>query len=141
MLTPLRSATLLSLVFAAFSSLRFVVKSRTTSVVAQLFRPGDQGAVAGNLVMLDRLGIGDNGGVQDGLVFNLACGRIGLLDQAINRRAVGAFRLLTEVCEDLVETLDLVLRINHVRLEAGLRVGICRSSAIFGMAFVSCCSA
>ena len=29
--TPLRSATLLSLVFAAFSSLRFVVNSRTTS--------------------------------------------------------------------------------------------------------------
>ena len=31
LLTPLRSATLLSLVFAAFSSLRFVVNSRTTS--------------------------------------------------------------------------------------------------------------
>ena len=29
--TPLRSATLLSLVFAAFSSLRFVVSNRTTS--------------------------------------------------------------------------------------------------------------
>ena len=40
--------------------------------------------------------------------------------------AVGAFRLLTELCEDLVETLDLVLRIDHVRLEAGVQVGICR---------------
>ena len=36
------------------------------------------------------------------------------------------FGCLTELGEDLVETLDLVLRIDHVRLEAGLQVGIGR---------------
>ena len=47
--------------------------------MAQFFRPCDQGAVAGNLIMLDGLGIGDNGRVQDSLVFDLARGRVGPL--------------------------------------------------------------
>ena len=36
------------------------------------FGPRDQSAVAGNLIMLDRLRIGDDGRIEDRFVFNLA---------------------------------------------------------------------
>ena len=57
---------------------------------------------------------------------SISPGRVGFLDQAVDGWAVSAFRLLTELGEDLVETLDLVLRIDHVRLKSGLQVGIRR---------------
>jgi hypothetical protein len=62
-LTPLRIATVFSLVFAAFSSFRLVVRKRTDLVVTKFFGPCDQGPVAAHLVVLDSLRVGDDGRV------------------------------------------------------------------------------
>jgi two-component sensor histidine kinase len=52
--------------------------------MAQFFGPSHQGAIAGYLVMLDRLRIGHDGRVQDRFVVDLARGRVstGTLDIA-----------------------------------------------------------
>jgi hypothetical protein len=71
-LTPFRNATVDSLLSAAFSSLRLVVSSRTTSVMAELIRPGNQGAISRDLIMLDRLGGADHRGIKDLLVLHFA---------------------------------------------------------------------
>jgi hypothetical protein len=62
-LTPLRSATVFSLVFAAFDL-----------VVAESFGPCDQRPAAAHFVVLDGLCVGDDGGIKHGLVFDLARG-------------------------------------------------------------------
>jgi hypothetical protein len=73
-LTPLRSATVLSFVFAAFSS----------------FGPCDQRPVTAHFVVLDGLRIRDDGGIQHRLVLNLAGGLVGLLDDAVDGRTLSS---------------------------------------------------
>src|SRR5215208_6958017 len=58
-------------------------------VVAEFFGPGDQRAVSRDLVMFDRLRTRYDGGVEHGLVVDLARDRVGFLDQAVDRRTVG----------------------------------------------------
>jgi len=98
--TPLRSATVLSLVLAAFSSLRFVVRKRTTSSWPSSSGPGDQRAVSRDLIVFDRLRIRHDGGVEYGLVVDLARDRVGFLDQAVDRRTVGRLGASTALARD-----------------------------------------
>ena len=58
--------------------------------MAELFCPCDQRAVAGDLVVLDCLRVRNDRGIEYGLVLDVACGLVGFLDQAVDRRAVGA---------------------------------------------------
>jgi hypothetical protein len=110
-------------------------------VMAQFFRPSCEGAVAGNLIMLDGLGIGQDGRIQDGLVFDFACCRVGLLDQAIDGRAVGAFRLFSELREALSRRSIWFCVSITCDLRPAFKSALVAKSAIFGMAFVSRCSA
>lgn len=83
-LPPLRSATVLSLVFAAFSSFSFVVSKRTTS-------SWPSSSVAAHLVVLDGLYARGDRGVQHGLVLGLACRLVGFLDDAVDGRTLATF--------------------------------------------------
>ena len=60
--------------------------------MAKLLRPGDQGAVAGDLVVLDRLRVCYDRGVENLLVVDLSRGFVGFLDDAVDRRTVGRLR-------------------------------------------------
>jgi hypothetical protein len=53
-------------------------------VASELPCPGDQAAVARDLVVLDGLRCSDQGGVQDALVLDLAGNLIGFLDDAVD---------------------------------------------------------
>ena len=70
-LRPLRSATVLSLVFAAFSSFRLVVRERTISSWPVL-RPKRSAFRNGRFLSARHLCVRDDGRVQHGLVFDLA---------------------------------------------------------------------
>src|SRR3954453_9050786 len=59
-------------------------------IMAEFVGPCDQRAIGGDLVVLDRLPLGHDRGIEHGLVLDLARGCIGFLDQAVDRRAVGA---------------------------------------------------
>src|SRR5215207_8640179 len=52
--------------------------------------PGDQAAVPGNLVMLHRLRRRNQGGIEHFLVVDLSGDLVGLVDYAVDRRALGA---------------------------------------------------
>src|SRR5205823_10416039 len=62
--------------------------------LAELVGPGHQGAVARDLVVLDRLSKRDNGSVQDVLVLDLAHDVFGLADDSIDGRTFVALGLL-----------------------------------------------
>src|ERR1700682_4992133 len=65
-------------------------------VASQLPRPGDQAAVARDLVVLDRLRRGDQSRVQHALVVDLAGNLIGLLEDAVDSWAVHFLGRLVE---------------------------------------------
>ena len=88
------SAMPVSFLSAAFSSLSVVVKSLRDRLLAEFLGPGDQRAVAGDLVVLDRLGGCDQRRVQHLLVRDLAGDLLGFLDDSVDRRASRAFRIL-----------------------------------------------
>ena len=83
-------------------------------VVAKLFSPGDQGAVSGNLIMLDSLGATDNCCVKHLLVVDLTGYLVGLLDQAIDGGAINAFWRLPKLLEHLLESRDLVFSLTQM---------------------------
>lgn len=68
-LTPLRSAIVFSLVLAAFSSFRLVVRDRTISSWPSSSAQAIKRPVTGNFVMFNGLGVRDDGCVQHGLVY------------------------------------------------------------------------
>src|SRR4051794_9564248 len=94
------------------------VEETNDIVVAELFRPGDQCAVTGDLVMLDGLRGSHDRSVEHGLVLDFARGRVGFPDQAVDRRAVGAGGLFAELIEHLVEPLDLLVGFFQMALQA-----------------------
>lgn len=65
-LTPLRSAIVFSLVLAAFSSFRLVVRDRTISSWPSSSAQAIKRPVTGNFVMFNGLGVRDDGCVQHG---------------------------------------------------------------------------
>ncbi len=71
-LTPFRKATVDNFLSAAFSSLRLVVSSRTTSSWPSSSAHGNQGAISCDFVVLDRLGGADHRRIKHLLVLNFA---------------------------------------------------------------------
>ena len=115
--TPLRSATVLSLVLAAFSSLRFVVRKRPTSSWPSFFGPGDQRAVSRDLVVFGRLRTRHDGGVRHGLVVDLARDLIGVPGVTVG----GGVRYIGESWDgtDTIRTPDYTLFDAMIRYETG----------------------
>src|SRR5436305_4775236 len=72
-------------------------------VVPELVGPGDQRTVARDLIMLDRLGGADDGGVQNFLVGHFTRDLVRLLDEAIDGGALYALRRLAQLLEHLIE--------------------------------------
>jgi hypothetical protein len=116
-LTPLRSATLESFLSAAFSSLRLVLEQADNVVVTDALRPGDDGSIPGDLVMLDCLGRPNDGRIQDLLVSHFAGDFVRLADQAVDCGALHPLRVLSELLEHLVQPSHLVLRFFKMVLE------------------------
>ena len=63
------------------------VEKADNVVMLKFARPCDQCAVAGNLVVLDRLRTADDRGIEDLLVFDFAGDFIRFTDQAVDGRA------------------------------------------------------
>ena len=83
----------------------FLVECRfeyTHAIVApELLSPSDERAVAGDFVMLHRLRGGDDGSIQHSFVRDIAGDFFRFLDDAIDSGAIGAFRLLAALLENL----------------------------------------
>jgi len=84
--------------------------------------------------MLDRLRRADDDGIEDFLVGNFAGKLIAFLDQAVDGRALDAFRLPAELLERLVEPLDLLLGFFQMVLEPLGEVAVRRLVDQFGSA-------
>src|SRR5256885_529847 len=74
-------------------------------ILAEFFGPRDKGAVSSDLIVLHRLRGRDQRRVQHVLVVDLARHLVGLIDDAVDSRTLGALRFFTEKLERLVETL------------------------------------
>ena len=96
--------------------------------MAQNLGPFTQRAVAGDFIVFDRLGGGDQAGVQcdTGGLFDDA---VGFLDQAINRITFDAGRFFADRGEDFVKDDDLLFCLGQMglnqRLEFGIPSGFC----------------
>lgn len=92
---------------------------------AKLLGPGDQGAVTGYLVVLDRLRGCDQGGVENVLVVDVAADFIGFLENAVDSRTVDRLGLHAMQFEHLLDPLDMAFGLAEVLLQAGfqLRIG------------------
>src|SRR6476646_1130872 len=86
-------------------------------VTPQLFGPGDQRAVARDLIVFDGLRRSDERGVENGFVLHLAGHLFGLVDDAVDRWTIHAPRFLAEQLEDLLQAHHLVLRLTQVRFK------------------------
>ena len=76
--------------------------------------------------MLDCLRGGDQGGIEHDLVVDLAGDLLRLVEDAFDRRALGALGLFLQRLESAIEPLDLALGLAKVHLEALLELGIRR---------------
>jgi hypothetical protein len=88
--------------------------------------------------VLDGLRVRDDGGVQHGLVFDLAGRFIGLLDDAIDGRALRPAGLLAELLKHLLKPLDLLVGLFDMAFQSGDEVAF---SIIFGSDLMICWSA
>ena len=77
--------------------------------MAEFFRPGDQRAVAGDLVVLDGLRIGDDRRIEHRLVLDLAGGSSASLIRPSMAGQSVPDGLLAELLEHLVQPLDLLV--------------------------------
>ena len=71
--------------------------------------------------MLHRLAGGDDRRIEHVLVGNLAGHILGLIDDAVDRRAVHRVGFLAKHLEYLLEALDMALGLPEVGLEAALQ--------------------
>src|SRR5215210_2922939 len=94
-------------------------------LAAELLRPGNQGAVAGNLVVLHRLRGRQESRVERVFIRHLAGNFVRLLHEPVESRAIYAFGRMPVHLEDLLEPRNLILCLLEVSLKATaqLRVG------------------
>src|SRR5437588_696941 len=95
-------------------------------VMTELFGPGNQRAVAADLVVFDSLRARDDRRIEHSLVSYLAGYFFGFLDQTINGRALGTARLLLELQKHLVQPLDLLIGLLEMRLQTGREIAVGR---------------
>jgi hypothetical protein len=82
--------------------------------VPQFLGPGDERAVTGDFVVLDRLGGGNDADIEHGVVLDLAHEVAALLNDAVDGRAFRAARPLAVQCEHLLQPFDLSLGLPQV---------------------------
>ena len=90
--------------------------------------------------MLDCLCGGDERGIENGFVLDFAGNVLGFFDNAVNRRAINALRLLADQVEYLFQPFNVVLAFAQVGLKA-LSCALLALSIISGSDFTICFSA
>ena len=93
---------------------------------AELGRPGDQRAVARDLVVLHRLRGGDEAGIHHVLVVDLADQILAFLQDAVDRRALLALRIGVHQLEHLAQPVHLAFRFGQMLLEARAQLRVRR---------------
>src|SRR5262245_26355389 len=93
---------------------------------AELLRPGDQGAIAADLVVLDRLRSRDDRRIEHRLVVDLAGDVFGFLDDAVDGRTIDTLDVLAEDPEHLLEPFHVVLGLAQMALQSLLELRIAR---------------
>ena len=104
-------------------------------VVTEFFGPCDQRPITAHFVVLDSLRICDDGGVQHGLVLDLAGRLVGLFDDAVDRRTLGPAGLFAELFEDLLKSLDLLVGFFEMALQPGDQIAVGRFFDHLGQRF------
>ncbi len=100
---------LVSFESVAFSSPQRLLQQASEVAVAEQFRIGAHGAVAGHLVVLHALRRGDQTSVQD-LGFRLLGDQLfAFLEQPLHALALFAFRRFAQLVKYLLQALDLAL--------------------------------
>jgi hypothetical protein len=79
--------------------------------------------------------------IQRALVLDFAGRLIGLLDDAVDRRALRPGGPLAELLEDLLKPLDLLVGLFQVALQARDQIAVVAFSIILGSDLTICCSA
>ena len=77
--------------------------------MAKLLRPGYQRPIAADFIVLDGLSGGDDGGIEYGLVLNLASDLVGFFDDSVDGWALRPAGFLAELFEHLLKPLDLLV--------------------------------
>src|SRR4051812_1856283 len=104
-----------------FSSSRVSCKSDTASE-AKFLCPCDKRAVAGDFVVLDRLGGGEQTGIKGGRAFIFPHYFSAFFGDAADGRASFALRLLVDCREYLFKTSDLFFSLSFVLLKRSLEL-------------------
>jgi nicotinamide-nucleotide amidase len=117
-----RQRQLAELLVRGLLFLQCFLKQLNRVVHLELLGPSAQRAVARDLVVLDGLRAPYQPRIQDRALVGFADQLLGLFDEALERRALLAFRLLAEQLEDLLEALDLAFGLLDVLGKGGLQV-------------------
>jgi hypothetical protein len=94
--------------------------------VTEFFGPRDQRPVTAHFIVLDGCAFRDNGGVLHGLVLDLAGRLVGLLDDAVDGRALCPAGLLAELLENLLKPLDLLIGLFEMALQPRDQIAVGR---------------
>ncbi len=117
------SATWVSFLSVAISSLECRIKQGHRIFQTELLGPGFQRAVAGDLVVLDRLGGGDEAGVERLGALEVLDDGLAFLDDAEDGVAGLAAGGFADQFEHLLQALDMTFGLFEMLLEAGLQLG------------------
>ena len=95
-------------------------------LAAELLRPRDQAAVAGDLVVLNGLGGGNQGGIQHALIFDFPCHYVRLVTNAVDGGAVHALGILALQLKHAFQPLYVILGFAQMGLETLLEMDLRR---------------
>jgi hypothetical protein len=122
-----------------FGERRFKQRNRVGQ--SELVGPGDQRAVAGDLVVLDGLCRGDEASVQSGRALELLNDFLALCEDSLDCFAGFAASWLADQFENLFEAIDLALGFVAMFKKPALPSSDWAARAILGSAFRICFSA
>ena len=94
--------------------------------MAEFPRPRDESAVARDLVVLDGLSRGDQGGVEHAFATDFSHDLLCFVDDAVDRRTFCTLRLLAHQLEGLLEAADLFLGFREMGFESGCQLTLGR---------------
>src|SRR5688572_1077172 len=97
--------------------LEILIEQRGHFPKAELIGPGDHRPISRDLVMLDRLGVGDHAGIENVRIGGLFHQLVAFFENAFDRRAGLACDLVLEQAKDLLEALDLAFGLFEMVLE------------------------
>src|SRR5499426_522433 len=114
------------LLVGRFFLFEVLLQQGSAVAAAELVRPGDQAAVARDLVVLDRLRGRNERRVQHRLVGDLAGDVLGFFDDAVDGGTIDTLDVLAEGSEHLLEPLHVVLGLAQMALQPLLELRIAR---------------